>query len=190
MTHTFRFVNNILTTVSNNYIIGAGNLLDLYCVSLTTMNNSLFRLISSCQIKRIRIFGQQQVNSNQPQAISLTWLGNTTVGGREVVITDIGSGTMVPYLDSRPPADSAAAMWNNSYSTGSSSTILFAMNLNGGCIVDLELDIVFVCTPLSEAVPTSSSGASSTTYGPCAVFFKALDGGTGPNLIPPQVPNC
>jgi hypothetical protein len=181
--YTFRFESN----ANGARTISAANLLDLLNVGFFNLtDNEYTRVIEAIKLRRVRIWGAYPIGtdnvSGRPQTIGLQWYGNQYTGGRNVVVSDTGIGTVPPYVTSTPPPGSAASQWQQSNTAISSASPLFSLGVGMDSIVDLECDVVFVGDSGSQRVPVSTASTVSAPLSSTQSdwFYKSLDGGATP----------
>lgn len=158
----FRFSNSSGSPAS--YSITRGQLLNLY-----TWQNSggtvLYSLLQSIRVKRVQIWGIPASNSTKFLAISVIW---KSINAPDVEISKSGTQMTPSYITTHPPAESLAGFWT-SFDTTSASEILFQLNLQGGEMIDVEVEYV----PASGQSPFNNSVSSRSQTG---VSYNSLDG--------------
>jgi len=150
--------------------ISQNNLLQLLAVAdTTTIARSI---LSGLRVRKVEIWGPMS-SSLAPVVASVEFISNNaSLGGPNMIFSDVSLGTSGAYVSASPPRGSMAASWQNP----SSSTV---MNLvyPQYAIIDVLVDIV-----LASGQP-SVTGTFTTSASAGDVFEFNLDGVTG-NLNP------
>lgn len=152
-------------TITNKMLFGAAGVVSKTNVSCTAM-------FEAVKINRIQIWAVPS-GANSITTIGVNWQG-TDISSDKLVSDTSLSPSVAAYIDSRPPANSAAAFWADQAKEASTSfTLILPVS---AVVIDLSLSL-----SLSELTPSVITTTSATAG---QVYFLALDGPASNKITP------
>lgn len=155
------------------FSITSGGLLNLIAVGKVA-NSSVSSIVGAVRVKRVEVhtayIPSGVVNA---QTVSLEWQSSNSPN-TEVSDTSL-SPSYPATIVTTPPKDSLGGYW---YNQGSTSVVLFILNIGSASIVDVWVDLTLIdlgTAPTALAVATAAVGVT---------YYPSLDNATGHGLPP------